>query len=200
MEEVKEMSTSTQHAQQQGVGQQGVGQQGTIGRDWGLFFWGILLLVCGFVVMAWPDLSLVSIAIAAGAMLLVGGVFDAVAYFRLRKTGLETGWALVNAICSIILGIMFLVHPIVTASVIPFMAGIFVLVYGIMAIVAGVGLRGLGAGWGWMIANGIISILCAFMFMFMPASFVIFLGIFLVMRGITMAVFGLTMPKAAGLL
>ena len=38
------------------------------------------------------------------------------------------------------------------------------------------------------------------MIMCMPASFVIFLGIFLVMRGITMAVFGLTMPKAAGLL
>lgn len=198
MEEVMKMtSTPMQYTHQQGSD-----QQGTVGRDWGLFFWGVLLLLCGIVVMLWPGLSLVSIAIVAGAMLLVSGIFDVVAYFRLRKTGLETGWALVNAICSIILGIMFLVHPIVTASVIPFMAGIFVLVYGIMAIAAGVGLRsyGTGAGWGWMIANGIISILCALMFMFMPAAFVIFLGIFLVMRGITMAVFGLTMPRASTLL
>lgn len=179
---------------------QSTGSQGKVGRDWGLFFWGILLLVCGIIVMAWPDLSLVSIAIAAGAMLLVSGIFDVIAYFRLRKTGLSTGWALVNAICSIILGLMFLVHPIVTASVIPFLAGIFVLIYGIMAIAAGLGLRSYGTGWGWMVVNGIISILCAIMFIFMPDTFIIFLGIFLLMRGITMMVFGLTMPKAADLL
>lgn len=174
--------------------------QNEIGRDWGLFFWGVLLFLCGIVIMAWPGLSLVYIAIAAGAMLLVGGVFDAITYFRLRKTGLTTGWALINAVCSIILGIMFLVHPLVTASVIPFLAGIFVLMYGIMSIVAGIGLRRYGAGWGLMILNGIISLLCALMFFVAPETFVIFLGIFLMMRGALMAIFGLTMPNAANLM
>lgn len=171
-----------------------------VGRDWGLFFWGVLLLLCGIVVVAWPGLSMASIAIAAGAFLLVGGIIDAITYFRLRKTGLTTVWALVNAVCSIVLGIMFLVHPLVTAVVIPMLAGVFVLIYGIMAFVAAVKLRGFGVGWGWMLANGIISILCAIMFMVWPETFVIFLGIFLVMRGVTMCVFGLTMPKAAKLL
>lgn len=173
---------------------------GRVGRDWGLFVWGILVVLCGIIILAWPDLSMVSIAIAAGAMLLVSGVFDTITYFRLRKSGTTTGWALVNAICSIILGLMFLIHPLVTASVIPFLAGVFVFCYGIMAIVTGVGLRGFGMGAGWMVANGIISLLCAVMFMFVPGTFVIFLGIFLIMRGVTMSILGITMPNASNVL
>lgn len=167
----------------------------TAGRDWGLFFAGIALVIAGIIIYFWPGLTLVSIAIIAGILLLVGGVFDLVSYFRLRGTGLTSGWAVVNAICSIILGIMFLVHPMVSATVIPLLAGAFVLVYGIIAIVAAISLRQAGTSWGLMLLNGIVSILCALMFMFMPASFAIFLSVFLIMRGVTMCVFGLSTGK-----
>ncbi len=169
-------------------------------RDWSLFFAGALIFISGLVVLFWPGLSLVVITQIAGVLLLVGGIFDIIWYVRLRNTALTTGWALVNAICSIILGLMFLLHPIVTASVIPFLAGVFVAAYGIMAVVAAFSMRGRGSGWGLMLINGIVSILCGFMFAFMPESFAIFLGIFLMMRGATMCVYGLTSPGTVDLM
>lgn len=169
-------------------------------RDWGLFFAGALIFISGLVVLFWPGLSLVVIAQIAGALLVVGGIFDFVSWRRLRNAGAGSAWALVNALCSLILGLMFLLHPIVTASVIPFIAGIFVAAYGIMAIIAAFNLRGLGSGWGLMLVNGIVSVLCGFMFAFMPESFAIFLGIFLMMRGVTMCVYGLTAPDKARVL
>lgn len=167
-------------------------QSANNGRDWALFFAGILVVLAGIIIFFLPGDALVSIAIIAGVMLLVGAVFDIVSYVRFRGTGFTSGWAIVNAIFSAILGIMFLANPIISAGVIPMMAGIFVLCYGVMAIAAGITLRNAGPGWGVMILNGVVSLLCGIMFIVMPASFAIFLAVFLIMRGVTMCVFGLT--------
>lgn len=169
-----------------------MGRAAETGRDWGLFFAGLVVLISGVIIFFWPGLTLVSIAILAGVMLLVGGVFDLISYFRFRNTGMTSGWAVVNAICSIILGLMFLIHPVLTSTVIPMVAGVFVLFYGGMAIAAAISLRKAGPGWGLMLLNGLVSILCGFMFIFMPASFAIFLSVFLIMRGVTMCVYGLS--------
>lgn len=169
------------------------------GRDWGMFFAGLAIIIAGFVIYFWPGLTLVSIAIIAGVMLIVGGIFDFVSYFKLKGTGLTSGWAIVNAICSLILGIMFIVHPVVSAAVIPMLVGIFVLFYGGMAIAAAISLRKYGSGWGLMLLNGIVSILCGVLFIMMPASFAIFLAVFLWMRGVTMCVYGLSTSRPAAL-
>lgn len=163
-------------------------------RDWGLFFGGVALAVVGLILMLWPGLTLVSIAAVAGIMLLVAGVFDAVTYFRMRGTDMVSGWALASAACDIILGVMFLIHPLVAAAVVPWVVGVFVIAYGIFAIYAGVKLREAGPGWGVMLANGIVAVLCGLAFIIMPASFAIFLGVYLVVRGASMAVFGVMSP------
>ncbi len=173
-----------------------MGNTKSASRDWGLFFAGLVVVIAGIIIFFWPGLTLVSIAILAGVMLLVGGIFDLISYFRFRGTGMTSGWAVVNAICSIILGLMFLIHPVVTSMVIPMMAGIFVLFYGGMAIAAAISLRKAGPGWGLMLVNGLVSILCGIMFMLMPASFAIFLAVFLIMRGVTMCVYGLSTTGA----
>ncbi len=74
--------------------------------------------------------------------------------------------------------------------------GAFVCVYGVFAIVAALRLRKVGFGWGFMLANGIVSVLCGLSFLLIPTSFVVFLGLFLAMRGATMAVFGFMAPRA----
>lgn len=179
------------------AGQTGITSQYTRGgRNWGLFVMGLLVAICGFVFLFWPGASLIVITQIAGALLIVAGVFDFVAYAQDRKYGTETGWAIVNGVCCILLGLLFLVHPVVSASVLPFLIGVFVLIYGIISIIAAFGMRGLGPIWGFMLANGLVALLCGIMFIAMPASFVIFLGIFMIMRGITMCVYGVTTFKS----
>lgn len=165
-------------------------------RDWGLFFSGVALFVSGLIIALWPGLTLVALAVFAGVMMLMAGVFDLVTFIRFRKVMQRSGWVLVNALCSLALGAVFLLHPLVTAAVIPWVAGAFVAAYGVVAIVSAVRLRKAGPGWGLMLANGIVAVLCGLSFILLPATFVLFLGVFFVMRGVTMAVFGIAAPKS----
>lgn len=173
----------------------GSGKKASSKRDWGLFFGGVLVFLIGLVVVAWPGLTLVMIATLAGAILAVSGVFDLVSYVRFRKVMPRAGFVLAQALCSIVLGAVFFIHPIIAAAVIPWVAGAFVIAYGIFAVVAAFRLRGEGAGWGLMLLNGIVAVLCGLSFVVLPATFAVFLGVFLMMRGVTMATFGLTAPR-----
>ncbi|MCI9129729.1 MAG: hypothetical protein HFJ65_05425 [Eggerthellaceae bacterium] len=164
-------------------------------RDWGAFFVGILVALAGIIVMVWPGLSLVMLAQIAGVGLLVAGVYDFFVWWKIRGTD-GAGWTVLSGICDIILGIMFLVHPIVAAGVITLLVGCFVVVYGAFAIAAGFGLRKIsGSMWGLMVANGILSLLCGVLFIIYPEFFAIYLGVFLLMRGVTMSVMGASSPN-----
>lgn len=161
-------------------------------RNWSLFFCGLLICVCGVMIIAWPGLTLVAISEIAGVLLVMAGVFDFVAYFRDRRFGMQTTWTIINGICCLILGLLFLVHPLVTSFVIPFIVGIFVLLYSVICIVSAVSMRSFMPAWGFMLANGIVSLVCGILFIAFPQSFAIYLGIFMIMRGVTMCAFGLS--------
>ncbi len=53
------------------------------GRGWNIFG-GIVMLIGGIVVLTWPGISLVTLAWVAGIWLIVGGIFEIIASFRLR--------------------------------------------------------------------------------------------------------------------
>lgn len=163
--------------------------------DWASFFLGVLVAITGVLVLSWPGLTLVMLAEIAGIWLLVAAGFGFASWARARKEVKGAGWTLASAICDAILGLMFLIHPLVAASVIPMLAGCFVLVYGIFALGLGVGMRSItGSGWGIMMLNGVIAILCGILFVLFPAFFAMYLGIFLIMRGITISVLSVSAP------
>lgn len=164
-------------------------------RDWGQFFGGLAVVAVGPVVVMWPGLTLVTLAFMAGVMLLAAGVFDVFTYFRMRTYGGRSAWALVGAACDIVLGAVFILFPLVTAAVIPWVTGAFVAAYGTFAIIAALRLRRVASGWGLMLANGIVAVVCGLLFAVLPESFVLFLGFFLMMRGVTMAVYGAIAPR-----
>ncbi len=165
--------------------------------DWSLIASGVLVFLMGIVVMTWPGLSLVSIAIMAGVILLVSGVGGIVSYTNLRGFVPGAGWVLANAICDLLLGVLFIAFPLSAAAMLPWLAGIFVICYSIYAIIAGVAMRRVFSSWVLMLATGIVGLLCGIMFMTNPGFFVIFLGIFLLMRGVTLTIDGFISPKDA---
>ena len=156
-----------------------------VGRNWGLFAAGIALVIIGFVLLMVPGLTLVSIAVIAGCMFLAAGIVDAYAYFKYREAEGLSGWALAYAICDIILGVLFIVHPIASA-----------VAYGIFEIVAAVRFRDALPGWGWVLFAGIVSLFCGIAFFLWPGTFALFLGFFLMARGVQMAVYGVSLPQA----
>lgn len=127
-----------------------------VGRNWGLFAaaspWSSSDSCCSWC----RGLTLVSIAVIAGCMFLAAGIVDAYAYFKYREAEGLSGWALAYAVCDIILGVLFIVHPIASAVVIPWVMGIFVVAYGIFEIVAAVRFHDALPGWGWVLFAGIV--------------------------------------------
>ena len=65
------------------LGLEGKGQSG---RGWNIFT-GIVLLIGGIVVFLWPGISLAVLAWVVGIWLVVLGLFEIVASFRLRSVG-----------------------------------------------------------------------------------------------------------------
>lgn len=160
-------------------------------HDWGLIVIGVLLVLCGIVFIVSPAETLVTLTIFAGAFFLVAGIFDIINYFRFRKTGAASGWTIFYAILDIIIGLMFLIHPVALAGVIPWVIGIFVLVFGIYECIAAFSVRKTGTSmWGWVLFSGIVGIIIGLLFFFLPASFIIYIAVFLMLRGVTLAIFG----------
>ncbi len=165
-------------------------------HDWGLFASGILLLICAFVIMLWPGITLVTMGIIAGILLIIAGVSIFATYMRTRNTAIkQSGWVLANAILDIILGAMFLIWPVAAAATIPWLAGVFMVAYGIMAIISSIAVRQTGSMWILMLINGILSIIIGIMFVMDPGSFVIFVSIYLIMRGVIMMIYGIIAPR-----
>lgn len=160
-------------------------------HDWGLIASGILLILLSTFLLAYPGLTLVTIATVAGIGFVVSGILDIVFFIRFRKTMGLSGWTLAYAILDIVIGLMFLLHPLALSGVIPWLVGIFFVVFGIFEIVASVHAHSLGGSiWGWMLFSGIVSVLCGITFFVSPATFVIFLGVFVIMRGVSLIVYG----------
>jgi uncharacterized membrane protein HdeD (DUF308 family) len=61
-------------------------EPGLPGRAW-MIFAGVISLICGTVVLAWPFDSIVILAVVAGSWLIVIGVFEIVSAFQIRKAG-----------------------------------------------------------------------------------------------------------------
>ncbi len=107
-------------------------------HDWGLFFGGILVAICGIVAIAWPGATLGFLAIMAGIAFLISGFFNFATWLRTHKYVDGSGWTLANAIFNVILGIMFLVHPLIAAGVITLLVGCFTVAYSAFAIISAI--------------------------------------------------------------
>lgn len=166
-------------------------------RDWGLIVAGILLIICAAFFAVAPGLALLTITAIAGAAFLVSGVFDVISYNRFRKAMNLSGWALAYAVLDIVLGILFLIHPIVSAGALAWFVGAMFIVFGAFEAVGSFRIRKTGVPmWGWMLFSGIVSVLCGVLFFMMPAMLSIFLSVFILMRGLSLIMYGAGVGKA----
>lgn len=166
-------------------------------HDWGLIIAGVLLVICSMFFLFAPSLALVTITVIAGAAFLVSGIFDIINYFRFRKAMNLSGWALAYAALDIVLGILFLVNPLVSAGALAWFIGAFFIVFGVFEAVGAFKVRNMGVSmWGWMLFSGIVGALCGLTFFIAPAMLGVFLSVFILMRGASLIFYGWNTGKA----
>ena len=101
-----------------------------IGRSWWvLMLYGVVAVVFGLIAIARPLSAATALAWAIGVMALVEGLISLFALFC--RSGVPRGWLLVYALASVAFGVLAVLNPLATASVLILLLAAWLIVAGI---------------------------------------------------------------------
>ncbi|MGN6246350.1 MAG: HdeD family acid-resistance protein [Motilibacteraceae bacterium] len=169
-----------------------------VGRHWGwLLGYGVVSVVLGIMVLAWPEATLVVLAVLFAVELFVSGIFHLVGAFTDRGVAEGGGghralWGLLG-ILSVLVGLMLLRHPLQSLAVVAFLIGIWWVVAGVTDLVTAVG-GGARPGRGWRVFMGVVSTIAGIYVVLRPG---ISLSILTVLAGFWLILYGLLAAVAA---
>lgn len=139
---------------------------GTFFPWWLLLIQGILALILGAYLLAYPLQTLMVLIVFLGAYWFVSGIFTLVGA---ATDSNHRGWRILLGILGIILGLLILAYPYYSTFLVPYvftvMVGIFALIYGFIAVYGAF----TGKGWGVGIL-GILSIIFGLLILANPIA------------------------------
>lgn len=145
---------------------------------------GILLVVAGFLALLYPVIAAVTATLYLGWFALVAGVIAIAVAIRTRADA-HFGWRLAVGIVYLLLGFMLVVNPVAGAASLAMLVGALMAVSGVVEIMLAFRLRP-RRGWGWLLANGVLSILLAVLIVIgWPMGSLILIGYFVGFQIIT---------------
>ena len=169
---------------------------------WQVAVRGLIALLFGILLLAWPGAGLFIFAIFFGAFAFVDGIFTLVAAVSYKAEARQRAWLFVRGILGIIIGIITLFWPAITELVLILLIGAWALVTGIMELnFAFRSVRETGAKWLFAV-SGILSIILGILLLVRPIAAIIMviwiIGAYAVLAGIVLIVleFRLRSPKA----
>lgn len=98
---------------------------------------GIFDFIAGILILGYPGISVTVFLVIVGIWALVSGILLLTYYFRLKKYGNARAGILSRSILSLLFGIVIVLNPFGSAAAMTSIMGLFILVYGIFAIVSG---------------------------------------------------------------
>lgn len=124
---------------------------------WVLLLYGLVALVFGAVAILQPLAAATALAWAIGVMAVVEGVISLVALFG-GNSGVSRGWLAVYALASLVFGVLAVIKPLATASVLVLLLAVWLIVAGIHRIVFAVRVRRHIQGEWLLILSGVLAI------------------------------------------
>ncbi len=119
--------------------------------------WAILLIVFGFLAIALPFASSWGVVLVIAWLIVFSGAIQFVHAFQSHGAG-HIIWKLLVAIAYVIVGIYFLLHPVIGVAAFTFALAVFFVVEGVFDLVAYFQSRS-AAGSGWILFDGIVTLL-----------------------------------------
>lgn len=124
---------------------------------WVLLLYGLVALVFGAVAILQPLAAATALAWAIGVMAIVEGVISLVALVG-GNSGVSRGWLAVYALASLVFGVLAVINPLATASVLVLLLAAWLIVAGIHRIVFAVRVRRHIQGEWLLILSGVLAI------------------------------------------
>jgi uncharacterized membrane protein HdeD (DUF308 family) len=160
-----------------------------LGRHW---FWllgyGILTLLAGIAVLAWPGETLLVLAVLVGVQLIISGIYRLVA--ALATEDLAGGSRVLLAllgVLSVIIGLWAVRHVVLTLLALTVFLGIFWVVNGVIDIFAALSHREMDNR-GWSAGVGVLSAIAGIIVLAYPGLTLLGLAVIL---GVWLLVFGI---------
>ena len=102
---------------------------------WQIALRGLIALIFGILVLAWPGVSLFILAIIFGAYVFVDGIFTLVAAVNYKAGAGRRTWLFIRGIAGIIVGLITLFWPAITEIALVLLIGAWALVTGFMELI-----------------------------------------------------------------
>jgi uncharacterized membrane protein HdeD (DUF308 family) len=159
-----------------------------LGKHWGwLLTYGVLTLLAGIVVLAWPGETLLVAAVLFGIQLIFSGIFRFVAALASEDlTGSTRVLLALLGVLSIIIGLWAVRHVLLTLLALVVLLGIFWVVNGAIEVFTALGHREMPER-GWTALMGVLSLLAGIIVLAYPGLTLLGLAVIL---GIWLLVFG----------
>jgi uncharacterized membrane protein HdeD (DUF308 family) len=106
------------------------------GRGWAIFT-GVLGIIVGIIAIAWPGMTALALLYILGAWAVITGCVDIAGAFASGLRGGQRVWMLIIGVLSVVLGIIFFIHPGAGGLALLWLIGIYLIVYGVLRIVDG---------------------------------------------------------------
>jgi uncharacterized membrane protein HdeD (DUF308 family) len=137
---------------------------------------GVVMIVAGFLAVLAPGPAALATTIFLGAMFFVGGI-AAVAHAVATRTETGFGWKLLSGIAMIVLGALFAIFPLAGIATLALLVGGLLLAHGVCSVMLAVKRRP-QRGWGWILFDGVLSIVLAILIAAgWPASSIAIIGL-----------------------
>ncbi|MCJ7654279.1 MAG: DUF308 domain-containing protein [Dehalococcoidia bacterium] len=161
---------------------------------WQVAVRGLIALLFGIMLLAWPGVSLFVFAILFGAFAFVDGIFTLVAAVNYKAGAGQRAWLFARGILGIIVGIVTFFWPAITELALVLLIGAWALVTGVMELnFAFRSVRETGAKWLFAV-SGILSIILGILLLVSPIAAIIVviwaIGAYAVIAGIVLIVLG----------
>lgn len=155
---------------------------------------GIVLLVLGLLMLVQPLWSVTALVWIFGIFALLDGIVTVVQWFVNRKEP-GSGWFLLSGLVGIAFGVVVVVWTPETAQILFYLIAGWVLVLGVLGIIASVVLyRARDAGWTWVLTFGLVNFLFGLLLLTHPQEsvkvVVVLLGLFAFVGGVVLVVSG----------
>jgi len=123
--------------------------------------WAVLLIICGCVSLALPEISGISTAIVLSVLIIISGVVHLTTAAVAGSFGGYV-WRTLVGVVYIIGGIWLVMHPVLGLVSFTFVLGVVFAVEGVLAIISFFHARKT-SGAGWFLFDGAVTLLLAFL-------------------------------------
>ena len=156
---------------------------------WLLLIRGLILIVIGVIAFRHPMASLLGLALYFGIATLFSGVSMLMLSISNRNQMENWGWYMASAIIDLIFGFILLSHPGITATILPFILGFWIIFSGVIELFNSFQLKKEKvANWWTGLLGGIISIILGYFILRNPLAGVLtityLLGFILIIAGV----------------